>query len=187
MPFAGMAVAGVVLGHWLAYLFAVPDSLVRAEILAASGHSYWLLAVKAAVVLGFVSLGTVFVRHLGAQSPGERAGSDRLVSLAARLSFVQVLAFTAMEVTERVAAHAPVAEMFGHHLFVLGLAVQVVVAFGGALILLWFGRAAARLCAVLRPLSVSRPAAARVWPDLPSARPVEVLAGAGGVRGPPHR
>ena len=181
-----MAGAGVVLGHWLTYVFAVPDAQLRTEILAASGHSYWLLAIKAAVVLGVVSLGSLFVRHLGAATRGEPTVADRVIALAARLSFVQLVAFTAMEVVERIAAGAPVAAMFGHHLFVLGLAVQIVVAFAGAFVLLWFGRATARICQTLTARSPSRPAVFRAWPSPMLARPVPVLAGAGGVRGPPR-
>ncbi|TMK96426.1 MAG: hypothetical protein E6G40_11905 [Actinobacteria bacterium] len=175
-----MAAAGVVLGHWLTYVFAVPDAQVRTEILAASGHSYWLLAIKAAVVL------TVFLRHLGAATRGEPTVADRLIALAARLSIAQLVAFTAMEVAERIAAGTPVAAMFGHHLFVLGLAVQIVVAFAGAFFLLWFGRAAARICQAITARSPSRAAALGARPSLLLVRPVPVLAGAGGVRGPPR-
>ena len=181
-----MAAAGVVLGHWLTYVFAVPDAQVRTEILAASGHSYWLLAIKAAVVLGFVSLSTVFLRHLGAATRGEPTVADRLIALAARLSITQLVAFTAMEVAERIAAGAPVAAMFGHHLFVLGLAVQIVVGFAGAFFLLWFGRAAARICQAITARSPSRPAPSAARPSLLLVRPVPVLAGAGGLRGPPR-
>src|SRR5205823_2832840 len=48
MPFVGMAAAGVVAGHWLAYVLAVPASAERARVLIASGHGYWSLAIKAA-------------------------------------------------------------------------------------------------------------------------------------------
>ena len=187
LPLASMAGAGVVFGHWLTYVFAVPDAQVRTEILAASGHSYLLLAIKGAVVLGFVSFGTVFVRHLDAATRGEPTVADRVIALATRLSFVQLVAFTAMEVVERIAAGAPVAAMFGHHLFALGLAVQIVVAFAGAFVLLWFGWAAARVCQAIIARSTSRPAALPRWPSLLLARPVPVLDGAGGVRGPPRR
>jgi hypothetical protein len=187
LPLAAIAAAGVLLGHWLTYVFAVPDPRVRTEILAVSGHSYWLVAIKVAVVLGFVSFGTVLVRYLGAATRGEPTGADRVIALAARLSLVQLVAFTAMEVAERIAAGAPVAEMFGHHLFVLGLAVQIVVAFAGAFVLLWFGRAAARICQAICARSPSPPAVFSAWPSLLLARPVPVLAGAGGVRGPPRR
>jgi len=185
LPLAGMAAAGVVLGHWLTYVFAVPDPHIRAEILTASGHSYWLVAVKAAVVLGCISLGTVFVRHMG--GGGESAGSDGFIALAARLSFVQAIAFTAMEVAERVAVGAPLPQMLGHHLFVLGLAVQIVIAFAGAFVLLWFSRTVARLVRILLPDSLPRPATVFICPSYPALRPIAVLAGAGGVRGPPLR
>ncbi len=144
-PLAGVALSGVVLGHWLTYLFAIPEPHVRAEILAASGHSYWLLAIKCAVVLGLTALGTVFLRHLGGALRREHRGPERFSSVVVRLSVLQVVAFMAMEIAERLAAGAPVAEMFQHHLLFLGLAVQVLVAFAGALVLLWFGRAAARI------------------------------------------
>ena len=182
-----MAAAGVVLGHWLTYVFAVPDAHIRTEILTASGHSYWLVAVKAAVVLGCISLSSVFVRHMGGGGRGEWAGSLGFIALAARLSFVQAIAFTAMEVAERVAVGAPLPQMLGHHLFVLGLAVQIVIAFAGAFVLLWFSRTVARLVRILFPDSLPRPATLFICPSFPALRPIPVLAGAGGVRGPPLR
>ena len=107
LPLAGMAMAGVVLGHWLGYGLAVPDPHLRDEILAQSGHGYWILAIKAAVVLGFVSLGTVLIRHLSGRLRGEHPEGDRPASLAARLAVVQITSFVALEVTERIGAGDP--------------------------------------------------------------------------------
>jgi hypothetical protein len=180
-----MAVAGVVLGHWLAYVLAVPNVHLRAEVISASGHSYWLGAVKAAVVLGLTAIGAVVLRHLRCAVRGEPALGERFSSLALRLSVLQVTAFTAMEVIERLAAGAPVSQMLGHHLFLVGVAVQIGVALGGALVLLWLGRAAARIRDAIRTVSLPRPATRASRPRSIDGQPVLALSGAAGVRGPP--
>jgi hypothetical protein len=181
-----MAAAGVVFGHWLTYRVALPNIQLRSEVLAASGHGYWLLAVKTAVVLGIVSLATVFVRHLDGRDLDPTSGPDRLVALAARLSLVQVTGFVVMEVAERFVVGAPVPQLLSHHLFALGLVVQILIAFAGALVLLWFGRTVARVVRVLFAASPHPGRTPAVWPSLPVLRPPAALAGAGGVRGPPR-
>lgn len=182
---AGMAAAGVMLGHWLAYVLAVPGPKVRAAVLAESGHSYWLLAVKLAVVLGLSGAGALVVRQWIVRRDLSRAGAHPVTMLTAQLALLQVVAFTAMEVAERVGYHAPVAEMFQHHIFFLGVAVQFLVAFVGALILTWLGRAVCRLAATLAPQPLSRSVAPLIRSISQPVRPVAVLTGAAGVRGPP--
>jgi len=189
LPIAGVAAAGVVLGHWLTYDVAVPDPSYRARILLDSGHSYWLTAVKLAVVLGLSALGAVALRHFRAPTDPEERRDRGLVytRLVMHLTFLQVCAFTGMEVVERLAAHAPVGQMVSHHMFFLGLAVQFLVATLGAFVLLGFSRAAARMAwALLRPpRQASRPATSR--PPLVQARQIRLLAGGFGLRGPPSR
>jgi hypothetical protein len=187
LPLAGTAVVGVVLGHWLAYSLAVPAPTLRAEILAASGHSYWLLAMKAALVLGLVALGTVLIRHLGARVRGEQAVAETLPWLAARLAGLQVLAFTAMEVTERIAAHQAAGQMFRHHIFLLGVAVQLAVAVAVAFVLLWFARAARRIVSAIAIRTSPGPPAASTRFDLQLAPRPRAMSGAASVRGPPRR
>jgi len=189
----GPAVAGIVLGHWLTYVLAIPDPGHRAEILAGSGHSYWLLAVKAAVVVGLVGVGCVIADQIRLARGGSRppeshrsAPGRTLERTALRLATLQILGFTAMEVTERLAAREPVGAMFVHHLFVMGLGVQILVAWGVALFLLWVRKTTIRIVrtlserdAPLRSLRVQRLPIAPV-----PARPL-LLAGASGLRGPP--
>ncbi len=187
-PLAGTAIAGVVLGHWLAYATAVPDPRVRVEVLAESGHGYWALAIKAAVVLGFTALLTILLRRLSERVRGETPGPEPFSWLVARLAMLQVLAFTAMEVTERLSVGSPVGSLFRHHLFVLGVASQLLVACAGAVVLRWFSRAAERICDLV--LSVRR---ARVEAGLWARStgqlvlPAVPLRGAAGLRGPPLR
>jgi hypothetical protein len=181
-----MATAGVVLGHWLSYVLALPETRLRDQVLIASGHGYWLSAVKFAVVALVVALGTVAVRHLSGRGRDAAPLGERLSSLTLRLAVVQVVGFTAMEVTERLAYGAPIGGMFLHHLYFLGLAVQILVAAAGALVLLWFGRAAASVAAGLgaRPGRAGSAAVPFVRAASYHRRPL-VLHGAAGLRGPP--
>ena len=186
IPLAGMAAAGVVAGHWLAYVLAVPASAERAHVLAGSGHGYWSLAVKAVVVLAVLSLGTVLAQRLNGRLRGDEPVPDRPSRVALRLALLQVAAFTAMEATERLVAGAPVAGMFAHHLFVLGLALQVLAAAAGALVLLWFGRLAERIAEVLALVRFPRPQPALAVSLRLATTPARALRGAAGVRGPPR-
>jgi hypothetical protein len=70
LPLTGVAVAGAVVGHMLAYLLAVPEPSARVALLGATGHAYWTAAIAAAVVLGLASLASTVWRRF-------RAGLDR--------------------------------------------------------------------------------------------------------------
>jgi hypothetical protein len=184
----GVAVGGVVLAHWLAYVLAIPGAHARAQVLAASGHSYWVMAIKFAVVLGLAALGSLFLRHLDRSPRTWESGQEAFSAIAARLSLLQVTAFIAMEVTERLVVGAPVAHLFHHRLFLMGLAVQLIVASGGALLLLWFSRTAERVAEALgRPLLPRpRPAVHRtIRIELEAIPPVDPVRDGVGLRGPP--
>jgi hypothetical protein len=171
----GVAVGGAVLAHWLAYVLAIPAAHTRAEVLAASGHSYWVMAIKLAVVLGLAALGALFLRHLGRPPSTWESGQEAFSAIAARLSLLQVTAFIAMEVTER--------------LFLMGLALQLIVASAGALLLLWFSRTAERVAEALRRpwLPRPRPAVLRTIRVEIQAIPVDPVRDGVGLRGPPSR
>jgi hypothetical protein len=192
LPVVGVAVAGVVLGHWLGYLLAVPDASIRAQVLSQSGHGYWLFAVKLAVIFGVTGLVTVFVRALGRlihPHPDVEGEGDRFSTIAARLVGLQVLGFASMEVTERVAAGAPVASLLQHDAFLIGVLVQLLVAGIGALLLLRFARQADRMALAWfgARQSLPRPPAGPSLPAEPNAFRRLVVAGSVGVRGPPSR
>jgi hypothetical protein len=184
----GVAVGGVVLAHWLAYVLAIPGAHARAQVLAASGHSYWVMAIKFAVVLGLAGLGALFLRHLDRPPRTWESGQEAFSAIAARLSLLQVMAFIAMEVTERLVVGAPVAHLFHHRLFLMGLALQLIVASGGALLLLWFSRTAERVAEALgRPLLPRpRPAVLRtIRIEIQAIPPVDPVRDGVGLRGPP--
>ncbi|HYU93379.1 MAG TPA: hypothetical protein VEN95_07870 [Actinomycetota bacterium] len=183
---AGVAVGGVVLAHWLAYVLAIPAGHVRAEVLAASGHSYWVLAIKLAVVLGLAAFGTLFLQHVGGRSRGTEPEEEPFSLIAARLSLLQVAAFTAMEVTERLMVGAPVAHMFHHRIFLMGLALQLIVAGAGALLLVWFSRTAERVAEALGRPRLRRPMFLRTIPvEIQTVSPLDPVRDGVGLRGPP--
>jgi hypothetical protein len=183
-----VAVGGVVLAHWLAYVLAIPGAHARAKVLAASGHSYWVMAIKFAVVLGLAALGALFLRHLDRPPRTWESGQEAFSAIAARLSLLQVMAFIAMEVTERLVVGAPVAHLFHHRLFLMGLALQLIVASAGALLLLWFSRTAERVAEALgRPL-LPRPRRAilrTIRIEIQAISPVDPVRDGVGLRGPP--
>src|ERR1051325_2842544 len=183
---AATASGGVILGHWLAYVAAVPAPALRARILSATGHGYWLGAVRLGVVLGVASLGAVFAGQLSRRLRDEWAEPRSLVALTLPLAAIQVAGFTAMEFLERLMAGAPLAGAFHHGLFVLGLAVQVLVAAAGALLLLWLSRSGERLDAIVRSARVRQPVFRGLAPQVVAMLPVDAQSGAAGVRDPPR-
>ena len=62
--------------------------------------------------------------------------------------------------------------MFSHHIFFVGVAVQFLVAFAGAIVLTWFGRAVTRLVEALAPRPLPRLAVLRVRSVAQPFRPV---------------
>jgi hypothetical protein len=149
LPLVGVAAAGVVLGHWVAYRIGVPRAILREHLLAESGHAYWFMAVKMAVILGLTGGGALFIRHLRTERSGLQARVEAYSSVVVWLAVLQVIAFTATEVLERASSGAPVAGMFSHHLFVLGVAVQFLVACIGAFVVLVLSRTGALVGAAL--------------------------------------
>jgi hypothetical protein len=148
LPTFGLAMAGLVLGHVLAYLIAVPDPHHRAFVLQRTGHEYLPAMAEAALVLSLAGVAAVVIR---AFAPGPRGGSDRFSQLAGRLGLVQIVAFGGLEVVERIVAGAPLRHLASDHILVIGMAVQVVVALAGAAFLRWLARTSTKLAGTALP------------------------------------
>ena len=141
LPVLGVGMLGVVAGHSLTYLLAVP-ALVRTNLLAATGHAYWANAVSAALLAGLAAGGGLAIRSFRAGRQGQRRRPFSYPEAAWRLGVVQVLAFVALEVCERALAGVPLGSMFQDHILPVGVAVQLAVALIGALGLVLLARAA---------------------------------------------
>lgn len=184
----GAAFGGVVLGHWMSYLLAIPIAGERNGVLVATGHGYWLTAIKLAVVLAVVSLAAIGIRQARLAWDRGTALDHGPGSIALRLTLLQVLGFVALEVTERLAAGAPLSSLAAHQVLVLGVLVQVLIAGSLALLLSLFARAvhAAVRAAHARARSGGR--ARSSFPPIAFAvlRPA-LLTGSVIPRGPPPR
>ena len=182
LPTFCFAFVGLIVGHLLSYLIAIPDAARRDAVLAETGHAYLHLAGDIAVVLGFAAVVTIGLRAVAERRATELPSGLRL---AWRLGALQAAAFVAMEMGERLVSGAGLGELFADHLFAIGIVVQLVIAALGTLLLRWLGRVAVRIAAVLaRPLR--RRPAGTVWVRPGSGRPPRpAFAGIVSARAPP--
>ena len=186
LPLTGVAVAGAVVGHMMAYVLAVPSPTVRVALLGATGHAYWTQAIAAASVLGLASLAATLRRRFragllsGPPQPGEHLGR-----LAVQLAGFQVAIYLVQEALERLEAGIPAHALLDGRLLVIGVAVQSAIALALAVLLTLAGRVAEAAGRALRPRPrraepAGRPRAGRVvaWPS-------RLLAAGRGSRAPP--
>jgi hypothetical protein len=187
LPLTGVAVAGAVIGHMVAYVLAVPSPTVRVALLGATGHAYWTAAIAAAVVLGLASLAATLRRRFragllaGRPQPGERLGR-----VAGQLAGFQIAIYLVQEALERLEAGVPPHALLDGRLLVTGVAVQTAIALALAVLLTLAGRAAE---AVGRALRGSPPRPERTGPplgDLVVAWPSRLLAAGLSSRAPPR-
>jgi hypothetical protein len=178
----GLAAGGVLLGHGITYTIVHPDVHARAGVLASTGHAYLHLLEGPGLMLAISSvLGAVL---LGLGRLGTRLDRGTLFR---SLATIQVAAFAAMEVGERVGSGAGFAPDDAF-LFGLGLTVQLALAWLGARLLTALrqgGERIARTLAVVRG-ALPRPSFSLGVPPalVPALAPV---AGPRPGRGPPLR
>jgi hypothetical protein len=178
-----VAAAGVLAGHWLTYLVSVPDARARTAVLAATGHGYLSLAGELVTLLAALSIAAVFVGALVDAGSAPRPGR----ALAVRLSAIQVGAFVAMELLERVLAGSPVGALFRGGILPTGVLANVGVALMGAIVLRWILRSADRLAETVSGSVVAvlrRPSLLLTLPET-QARPFLLERAAVPARGPP--
>jgi hypothetical protein len=176
------AVGGLLVGHAISYLIAVPDPYHRDLVLARTGHGYLPTVAELALVMVLAAAASVVGRTLRRGAGPEPS----FASIAVRLAALQVVAFAGQEVTERLVAHVPLAELMRDHVLVIGLVTQVVVAVLGALILGLLSRAAATVAEIVRSRSTwPRPTLVAFVAGSTIARPPRPAIGAIAARAPP--
>jgi hypothetical protein len=139
------ALAGVVVGHWIAYLIAFPQAAGRGTALAESGHGYWVGAVALAIACAALAVSGTVVRHIRRALGRWPASPDRVRTIAIRLAGLQTSLFVVQEVLERLRVGAPLSELERGGFLLIGIAVQIAVAVGIALVLALLGRTAAAI------------------------------------------
>jgi hypothetical protein len=182
LPTFAFAFLGLIVGHLLSYLIAIPDPARRAVVLAHSGHAYLHLAGDMAVILGFAAAVTVGLRALSLRDATDRSSAARL---AWRLGALQAGAFIAMELGERLVSGGGFGELFADHLFGIGIVVQLVIAAAGALLLGLIGRVSVRIADTFARPPRRRPGCT-IWVRPGSSRnPRPAFAGTVSTRAPP--
>ena len=187
LPLTGVAVAGAVVGHMVAYALAVPSPTVRVALLGATGQAYWTAAIAAAVVLGLASLATTLRRRFragllaGRPQPGERLGR-----VAGQLAGFQVAIYLVQEALERLEVGIPVHALLDGRLLVTGVVVQTTIALVLAVLLTVVGRAAEAIGRALRPRPRRVESTGLPVVDLALSWPSRLLAAGLGSRAPPR-
>jgi hypothetical protein len=184
LPKFAFAFVGLIVGHLLSYLIAIPDPTRRATVLADSGHAYLHLAGDVAVIIGFAAAVTVGLHAVAGRDATDRSSTARL---AWRLGALQAGAFIAMELGERLVSGGDFGELFADHLFGIGIVVQLVIAAAGALLLRLIGRVAVRIADALARPPRRRPAGPLWVGPGSSTRPRLAVAGNISARAPPLR
>jgi hypothetical protein len=188
LPLTGVAVAGAVLGHMLAYLLAVPSPTVRVALLGATGHAYWTQAIAAASVLGLASLAATLRRRFRAGLlAGPPQPTERLGRLAGQLAGFQIAIYLVQEALERLEAGIPAHALVDGRLLVIGVTVQGVIAVALAVLLAAAGRVAEAAGRALRPRPRRAEPAGRPVVEPVVAWPSRLLAAGRGSRAPPRR
>jgi hypothetical protein len=179
----GAAAAGLVLGHALAYLIAIPDPHQRAFALQRAGHAYLPALDQAVMMLAIAGVAAIVVRAFARKGDG---ATERFGRVAAPLVVVQTFAFASQEMLERLVSGAPLAELAHDHILLIGLLVQVVAAMVATGVLWLLARTSARLAAIVA-VRASLPRSRSVFAlPVTARRPqVALFATAGSVRAPP--
>jgi hypothetical protein len=187
LPLTGVAVAGAVVGHMVAYVVAVPEPSARVALLGATGHAYWTAAIAAAVVLGLTSLATTVWRHFQAGLLCGQPKPEPLVGrLAGHLAALQIAIYLVQEALERIEAGIPLHALLDRRLFLAGVGVQVAIAVMLAVVVAAASRVAAAAGRALRrprhrlqPVGLPAVELVVVWPS-------RLLAAGLGSRAPPR-
>jgi hypothetical protein len=149
LPVFGTAMAGLMLGHTISYLIAVPDPHQRQFVLEQTGHGYMPALTQVTLMVAVAAIAALVARAFGRRD--EHAES--FPAVARTLAVVQVCAFVGQEVLERIVAHAPLHTLGHDQVLLTGIAIQIAIAIVAAQILLWVARTAAHLAhtVLLRP------------------------------------
>jgi hypothetical protein len=181
LPVFAFAIGGLLVGHALSYIVAVPDPHHRDLVLSRTGHGYLPTFAEIALVLTLAGAASLVGRvwHRGA------SGEPAYGAIAARLVALQVVAFAGQEITERLVAHVPLGELLRDHVLVIGVLTQVVVALVGASILRLLATTTERVATRARTLDRSRPALLAVVEPVTVAPTRRICLGSRPLRGPP--
>jgi hypothetical protein len=186
LPLTGVAVAGAVVGHMVAYVVAVPSPTVRVALLGATGHAYWNAAIAAATVLGLASLVTTLGRRFRVGLLSERPPpAEHVGRLAGQLAGFQLAIYLIQETLERLEAGISPHALVDGRLLAIGVVVQSAIALVVAVLLAAAGRVAEAAGRALRPPARRAEPSGLPAVQVVGAWPSRLLAAGLGSRAPP--
>ena len=145
------ALAGAALAHVLDYLVVVPDSSRRAAVLAETGHAWDHLVALGCSAATVAIAGSLCLGIRRSLWPGQASPEpDGLLSDVRVVALLQMALFGGMEIIERVLSHASLAGLVLGRPFLVGLALQVLVAWVVVAVLRTSEAAGRRLFAIRR-------------------------------------
>jgi hypothetical protein len=133
MALGGVAALGVVVAHLWGYALTFPDPIDRHLHLASTGHGHWKFVVG--IAMGLLVAGIVHIDSGSWKWMGSRRPGPLFLAAASRLMFLQMGGFLALEATERLSSGG-LSHLFTEPAVLVGLALQVLVALGGAALVL---------------------------------------------------
>lgn len=180
-----LAPAGVLCGHELTYLLAIPGPARRAAVLDASGHEWWDAARPVGAALAVAAIVWILTGCLRCDDDDRRLDRETASWLAPRLAACQLVLFAAVEVAERVVTGHGFGDLLHHEIVEHGVISQIPVALVLTAGCLFLARTVELACARIGRPSVWVPArgvhlARREWTP-PWSRPRQPL----GARAPP--
>ena len=177
---AGFAAIGLVVTHELAFMLTMPDPHDRLELMAATGHGYWNVAVMACFGL-FVWGCISYLATRRRTGPQPRTA---FVGVWARLAIAQVAGFAALEMVERLGVQHRLANVLVEPAVVLGAVLALVLAAIVAGLFVAFTEVVEKLLSSARTASSS---SSFIWIPTTSAGPATSVPGRGTrtLRGPP--
>lgn len=146
----GLAAAGVVVAHLVAFWLAAPDPVRREHLLETTGHGAWPIVV--ALTLG--ALVACMAGFAAGRLREERRAPPAVLvrGIVTRLVILQVAGFVLLEAIERLAIGHDLTELLSEPVMAIGLVSQVVVALAGAILLALFAHLVDRLAILLHPI-----------------------------------
>jgi hypothetical protein len=173
----------MLVGHTVAYLIALPMPDHQASVLDWSGHGYWSWAMPLAT--GFFSWAVVGHVRQHFQAGRGLAGPPSTRGLARRLAVAQVGLFLLLELIERLASGEDLASLGEHHLLLIGVVTQLVVAGALARLCSCLARAASRLGRWMSGADAPIPTASMLWSAATALATSAVPVSPRTSRGPP--
>lgn len=177
-----IAPGGVMIGHSLTYLLALPDPAERAAVMAASSHEWWRLGTVVGPVLAAAAVAVLMVTILRRPPDGGRFRRELSRWLWPRMAAFQLSLFVVIETVERAIAGDPLSGNLYHETIEHGVLAQVIVA-SVVTGLCWSLALAVDLACVAlarepvpAAVGITPPAFSRVHPPLVRRRPVNARA-----------